>query len=79
VRVAGLAATLGATFTGALAAGLAAALTTGFATVLATGFAAAARVAGFAAVFGADEAAGLFSVVMFLFCLSLPEIILLFT
>jgi hypothetical protein len=43
------------------------------ATVFATGFAAAARVAGLAAVFGADDAAGLRGVVMLLFCGSLGK------
>lgn len=68
-------AALGAALIGALAAGLAAALgaaltgalATGLATVFATGFAAAARVAGFAAVFGADDAAGFLGVLMRLF------------
>jgi hypothetical protein len=60
---AGLAAAFGAAFTGAFATGFAAGLATG----LAAGFAAAARVAGFAAVFGADEAAGLRGVVILLF------------
>jgi hypothetical protein len=62
-----------------LAAGLAAALAAGLATVRATGFAAAARVAGFAAVFGADEAAGLRDVVISLFWGNWRLICLLFT